>query len=128
LVFAKSTQIISLTELRRMSVQVFKFYVKLALRGDGLDGSAVPGMSFSDRGTHSSATVRRPIPGSGVRTEAWSSLGHGSRLGKPNLFPDTGRISNLCYKERREHEQTWGIIRKQRHPITQPGLTCEFGA
>lgn len=49
----------------RMSV-VFKFYVKLALRGDGLDGSAVPGMSF----THNSATVRRPTPGSGVRAEA----------------------------------------------------------
>jgi len=43
----------------RMSVQVFEFYVKLALRGDGLDGSAVTGMSFSGRGTHSSATVRR---------------------------------------------------------------------
>lgn len=60
----------SLTELMRMSVQVFKFYVKLAPRGDDLDGSAVTGMSFSDRGTHSSATARRHTMGSGVRAGA----------------------------------------------------------
>lgn len=51
-------------------MQVFKFYVQLAPRRDGLDGSAVTGMSFSDRGTHSSAIVRRHTMGSGVRAEA----------------------------------------------------------